>query len=132
MKENAAPDCELCTPREVLAENALAYARAESNSLSKGHVICVPKRHVADFFDMTEEEQAAILALLNEARKAIQGRHAPDGYNIGVNIGKAAGQSRMHVHVHLIPRYAGDVPDPRCGIRCVLAPRKEADSRNRS
>ena len=117
------PACELCAPREVMAENALAYVRTESNSLSKGHVICVPRRHVAGFFDLSDEEQAAILALLNEAKRAIQARHAPDGYNIGVNIGEAAGQSRMHVHVHLIPRYAGDVPDPRGGIRCVLPSR---------
>ncbi len=80
----------------------------------------VPKRHVADFFDMDEAEQAAVLQLLNRARHFIQKNHSPDGYNIGANIGKAAGQSRMHVHLHLIPRYQGDVPDPRGGIRCVL------------
>jgi diadenosine tetraphosphate (Ap4A) HIT family hydrolase len=84
-------------------------------------VLVVPKRHVANFFDMSAEEQAAVVALLNQAQRSIQTEHAPDGYNIGINIGKAGGQSRMHVHVHLIPRYAGDVPDPRGGIRCVLA-----------
>jgi len=113
-------DCELCRPAEVIAENAVAYARYDSNSLAAGHVIVVPRRHVADFFDMTAEEQAAVLALLNEARRLIDAKHSPDGYNVGVNVGKAAGQSRMHVHVHLIPRYAGDVPDPAGGIRCVL------------
>ena len=113
--------CELCTPTDVLLQNSLAYARYDNNSLSPGHVIVVPKRHVADFFDMTAEEQAAVLALLNEARALIDKKHSPDGYNIGVNIGQAAGQSRMHVHVHLIPRYQGDVPDPRGGIRSVLA-----------
>jgi diadenosine tetraphosphate (Ap4A) HIT family hydrolase len=69
---------------------------------------------------MTLDEQSAVLALLREAQSAVQKQHSPDGYNIGVNVGKAAGQSRMHVHVHLIPRYSGDVPDPRGGIRCVL------------
>jgi diadenosine tetraphosphate (Ap4A) HIT family hydrolase len=113
--------CELCTPGDVVVENALAYVRYDNNSLSKGHVIAVPRRHVSDFFDMTAEEQSAVLALLNRAHTAIDSRHSPDGYNIGVNIGKAAGQSRMHVHVHLIPRYANDVTDPRGGIRCVLA-----------
>jgi diadenosine tetraphosphate (Ap4A) HIT family hydrolase len=112
--------CELCTPGAVLAQNALAYARDESNALSPGHVIIVPRRHVADFFDMEPAEQAAVLELLNRARKLVQEKHSPDGYNVGVNVGKAAGQSRMHVHLHLIPRYAGDVPDPRGGIRCVL------------
>jgi diadenosine tetraphosphate (Ap4A) HIT family hydrolase len=81
---------------------------------------------VASFFDMTTEEQAAVLALLNSAERSIQEQHSPNGYNIGVNIGKAGGQSRMHVHVHLIPRYAGDVPDPRGGIRCVLSGSKRA------
>ena len=112
--------CELCTPAGVVCENALAYAAHEKNSLSPGHVIIVPKRHVADFFEMTAEEQGALLALLNEARDLVQKKHKPDGYNIGANVGAAAGQSRMHVHFHLIPRYKGDVADPRGGIRCVL------------
>ena len=113
--------CELCFPGAVLLENALAYVRLDNNSLSRGHVLVVPKRHVASFFDMTVEEQSAVLALLREIQGSIQKEHSPDGYNIGVNIGKAAGQSRMHVHLHLIPRYAGDVPDPSGGIRCVLS-----------
>jgi diadenosine tetraphosphate (Ap4A) HIT family hydrolase len=113
--------CELCTPEDVLAENALAYVRPDNHSLSSGHVIAVPKRHVADFFDMTLEEQRAILELLRAAHESIASEHSPDGYNIGVNIGEAAGQSRMHVHVHLIPRYRGDVANPKGGIRCVLA-----------
>jgi len=115
--------CELCNPADVLLEHELAYARYDSHSLSRGHVLVVPRRHVAGFFDMTPDEQAAVLDLLGQAQRRIQGEHAPDGYNIGVNVGRAAGQSRMHVHVHLIPRYAGDVADPAGGIRCVLAPR---------
>jgi diadenosine tetraphosphate (Ap4A) HIT family hydrolase len=121
-----ASNCELCTPGEVVLENALAYVRYDSNSLSRGHVLVVPKRHVANFFDMTTEEQSAVLALLNQAHESSRAEHSPDGYNIGVNIGKAGGQSRMHVHVHLIPRYSGDVPDPRGGIRCVLAGKRHA------
>ena len=113
-------DCELCVPADVVAENAAAYARYDSNSLAPGHVIVVPRRHVADFFDMTAAEQAAVLELLNAARRLIGEKHSPDGFNVGVNIGKAAGQSRMHVHVHLIPRYKGDVPDPAGGVRRVL------------
>jgi len=113
-------DCELCAPANVVAENELAYARLDSNALAPGHVIVVPRRHVADFFDMSPAEQAAVLALLNEVRRIVQSKHHPDGYNIGVNVGKAAGQNRMHVHMHLIPRYAGDVPDPSGGVRRVL------------
>jgi diadenosine tetraphosphate (Ap4A) HIT family hydrolase len=118
---NEATSCELCSWQDVLVENALAYVRYDNNSLSRGHVLVVPKRHVASFFDMTAQEQAAVLALLGDIQKSIQKQYSPDGYNIGVNVGKAGGQSRMHVHVHLIPRYAGDVPDPRGGIRCVLS-----------
>jgi len=112
--------CELCEPAEVVIENEAAYVRYDGNSLSRGHVLVVPKRHVADFFEMNGAEQGAVLDLLNRARRLIQDEHRPDGYNIGVNVGKAAGQSRMHVHLHLIPRYTGDVPDPSGGIRCVL------------
>ena len=122
-KENS---CELCTREQAVIENSLAYVRYDSNSLSRGHVLVVPKRHVADFFDLSPEEHGAILALLCQAQARIQAEHAPDGYNIGVNVGKAGGQARMHVHVHLIPRYTGDVLDPRGGIRCVLAGKRSA------
>ena len=125
MATEATP-CELCLRDEVLLENALAYVRRDSNSLSRGHVLVIPKRHVASFFDMTAEEQSAVVALLAEIQKSIQKQHSPDGYNIGANVGKAGGQARMHVHVHLIPRYAGDVPDPRGGIRCVLSGTRHA------
>ena len=114
-------ECELCKEQMTLFGDHHAYVRYENNSLSKGHVIVVPRRHVADFFDMTQEEKNSIIALLERAKTEVSSAHSPDGYNIGVNIGKAGGQSRMHVHVHLIPRYVGDVADPSGGIRCVLA-----------
>src|SRR5687768_7984693 len=120
--------CELCTPAEVVLENTLAYVRYDSHSLSRGHVLVVPKRHVASFFDMSKNEQAAVVELLAAAQGQMQVMHSPDGYNIGVNVGAAAGQSRMHVHVHLIPRYVGDTPDPSGGIRCVLAPKQKRDA----
>lgn len=114
-------DCELCRDEAALFGDDHAFARYDSNSLSKGHILVVPRRHVADFFEMTRAEKTSVLALLDKAKVHIEREHAPAGYNIGVNIGKAAGQSRMHVHVHLIPRYVGDVADPSGGIRCVLA-----------
>ena len=118
--------CELCTPDSVLCENVLAYARYDSHSLSAGHVIVVPRRHVADFFEMSPQEQAAIVELLAKARDLIQQKHQPNGYNIGANVGRAAGQGRMHVHVHLIPRYSGDVANPKGGVRCVLQGKSRA------
>jgi diadenosine tetraphosphate (Ap4A) HIT family hydrolase len=118
--------CELCKPAMVLLQDELAYVRHDSNSLAPGHVLIIPRRHVANFFDMTAQEKVAVLALLDRAQAIIAEKHRPDGYNIGVNVGTAGGQSRMHVHVHLIPRYTGDVADPRGGIRCVLAGRTTA------
>ena len=112
--------CELCEPSDVVFEHELVYVSKERNALSRGHLIVVPRRHVASFFEMTLEEQIAVLNMLNRAQRLVQEQHSPDGYNIGVNVGAAAGQARMHVHVHLIPRYIGDVPDPRGGIRRVL------------
>ena len=119
-------ECELCSPSAVLIDNELAYAQSEQNSLSRGHIIIVPRRHVSDFFEMTSSEQVAVVELLNHARELIRSHHSPDGYNIGVNVGRAAGQSRMHVHIHLIPRYTGDVANPAGGVRCVLAGNRAA------
>jgi diadenosine tetraphosphate (Ap4A) HIT family hydrolase len=116
-------DCELCRLDQVLFEEAEAYVRYDNNSLSRGHVLVVPRRHVASFFDMTGTEKMRVIELLDRAKQHIEAEFRPDGYNIGVNVGRAGGQSRMHVHVHLIPRYSGDVADPRGGIRCVLARR---------
>jgi diadenosine tetraphosphate (Ap4A) HIT family hydrolase len=120
-------DCELCSEQMVLFGDDNAFVRYDNNSLGKGHVLVVPRRHVADFFEMTWEEKTSVLALLDRAKAEISREHSPDGFNIGVNIGKAAGQSRMHVHVHLIPRYAGDVADPSGGIRCVLRRKGKPD-----
>lgn len=116
--------CELCALEGVILENAVAYVRYDNHSLSRGHVLVVPKRHVASFFDMPNHEQAAVLELLAEAQRQVQRTFSPDGYNVGINVGAAGGQSRMHVHVHLIPRYIGDVLDPSGGVRCVLAAKK--------
>lgn len=83
----------------------------------------IPRRHVASFFELTAGERSAMLELLERARAAVDREHAPDGYNIGLNDGPAAGQTVMHAHMHLIPRYAGDTDDPRGGVRWIF-PRK--------
>jgi diadenosine tetraphosphate (Ap4A) HIT family hydrolase len=118
-----ADDCELCRLEQVLFEADEAYVRYDNNSLAPGHVLIVPRRHVASFFEMTIAEKLRVIELLDRAKAYIGAELRPDGYNIGVNVGRAAGQSRMHVHVHMIPRYTGDVADPRGGIRCVLTGR---------
>ena len=89
-----------------------------------GHLLVIPYRHIPGLFDATDEEQAALLALVREAKDLLDGRLHPDGYNIGVNVGTAAGQTVMHLHVHVIPRYAGDVEDPRGGVRGAIPERR--------
>ena len=117
-----ADGCELCRLDQVLFEADEAYVRYDNNRLSNGTCSwCPPARR--RFLRLTAAEKASIIELLDKA-KTFMAADKPDGYNIGVNIGRAGGQSRMHVHVHLIPRYTGDVADPRGGIRCVLANRK--------
>jgi len=105
---------------DLLAANDLAIAFPAGFPVSPGHALIVPRRHEADFFALAPEEQAAVVALVNPVRAAIDRLHSPDAYNLGANIGKAAGQTIQHAHFHVIPRYAGDVAEPRGGVRWVL------------
>ena len=117
--------CPFCpiSEREILATHPLAAAVIDSFPLTLGHTLIVPHRHVASFFELTDDERLAILELLDGAKAALDREYAPDGYNIGINDGTAAGQTVMHLHVHLIPRYKGDADDPRGGVRWIF-PRK--------
>jgi diadenosine tetraphosphate (Ap4A) HIT family hydrolase len=112
--------CIFCAPRALTRRNALAWATRDSFPVSPGHTLILPLRHCPDFFDLTPEELAACMALLVEERRALDADLRPAGYNIGVNVGAAAGQSVLHAHIHLIPRYAGDHPDPRGGVRRII------------
>lgn len=112
--------CERLSIGDFVAANDLAVAFLDGFPLSRGHCLVVPRRHELDFLALTSEEQAAIWALVAPARQHIEMSSLPDGYNIGINIGQAAGQTVLHAHLHVIPRYRGDVADPRGGIRCVL------------
>ncbi len=115
--------CPFCTlPSErVLVSNSLAIVIRDAFPISPGHTLVIPRRHVGSFFDITAEERTAMLALVDEARSGLEMEFRPQGYNIGINDGAVAGQTVPHLHIHLIPRYTGDVPDPRGGIRWVLA-----------
>ena len=88
--------------------------------VSPGHLLVIPRRHIPTWFDATAEEQVALLQGIEMARQEILCRHQPDGFNIGINIGAAAGQTVFHLHIHVIPRYSGDLPDPRGGVRNVI------------
>ena len=118
----AADQCPFCTlsPDRIVAQSALALAVRDAFPASPGHTLILPRRHVGSFFEVTAEERAEMLALLDAAKAQIDAAHRPDGYNIGINDGAAAGQTVAHLHMHLIPRYRGDVPDLRGGVRWVL------------
>ena len=116
-------DCIFCGPRaepDLLARNGLAIAFPAGYPVSRGHALIVPRRHEPDFFSLTPDEQAAMVALVNPVRAVLTDRYQPDAFNLGVNAGKAAGQTIAHAHLHVIPRYTGDVAEPRGGVRWVL------------
>lgn len=122
-KEDKIENCFFCktiNSNNFQLENELAIARLDDFPVNKGHLEVIPKRHVKDWWETTTEERIAIFALLDEAKKMIDDKYSPDGYNIGMNLGKKAGQSIMHLHVHLIPRYNGDVANPRGGVRGII------------
>jgi len=115
--------CIFCRPApssDLLAGNELAIAFPAGFPVSPGHSLIVPRRHEPDFFSLSAEEQAAVIALVNPVRSVLDKEFGPDAYNLGVNAGKAAGQTVLHTHLHVIPRYAGDVAEPRGGVRWVL------------
>jgi len=106
---------------EHIAANDLAFAILDGFPVSAGHTLIVTRREIATWFDATEAEQLAVLHLVDEVRRQLDAELHLDGYNIGCNVGPAAGQTVAHLHVHVIPRYLGDVPDPRGGVRHVIA-----------
>jgi diadenosine tetraphosphate (Ap4A) HIT family hydrolase len=114
--------CVFCglPPGRIRAENSYAVLIADAYPVSPGHSLVIPKRHTASFFDTTEDERRALLDLLDTARDLAVAEHAPSGFNIGINDGAAAGQTVLHLHIHLIPRYRGDQEDPRGGVRRIF------------
>ncbi|MFH0754026.1 MAG: HIT family protein [Candidatus Omnitrophota bacterium] len=100
-------DCIFCKNIPRVMENELAYAAYDIHPLTKGHVLIIPKRHFEQVFDATDQESAAIKDLLVRMKGFLTQAHAPDGFNIMINCGVAAGQVVMHAHIHLIPRYKG-------------------------
>lgn len=114
------PFCKVELEREIIASTSLSIAFFDGFPVSPGHALIIPRRHVASFFDLTKDEQLDMLKLVDTVKSIIDDEYNPDGYNVGVNVGETAGQSIFHVHMHLIPRYKGDVPNPRGGVRGVI------------
>ncbi|MBW6499079.1 MAG: HIT domain-containing protein [Bacteroidales bacterium] len=121
-------ECPFCNPdlsTQLITETATAYAILDKFPVSNGHCLIIPKRHLGSYFDLTLHEQRACWLIVNRCKEIIQKEFSPDGFNIGVNINECAGQSIFHVHIHLIPRYKGDVENPFGGVRGVIPSRKE-------
>jgi diadenosine tetraphosphate (Ap4A) HIT family hydrolase len=118
-------DCRFCNIEilEPFLEEELVLGFWDSYPLTPGHALLIPRRHVQTWFEATPAEQVALVKALDVVKGFIEREHQPDGYNIGVNSGEAAGQTVLHLHVHLIPRYLGDSDDPRGGVRNMIPDR---------
>ena len=114
--------CLFCNQSDlkIIYQNVFVYAIYDGFPVNPGHTLIITKRHVSNYFDLTIEEKQSIDRALMVMKSKLDKDFQPDGYNIGINNGEAAGQTIMHLHVHLIPRYHGDTPHPRGGVRGVI------------
>jgi diadenosine tetraphosphate (Ap4A) HIT family hydrolase len=114
--------CPFCAlPHErIIDSNDLALVIRDGYPVSPGHALVIPKRHIGSWFEITHEEQSAMLNLLERTKAGLEEEFKPDGYNIGINDGPTAGQTVPHLHMHLIPRYKDDLEDPRGGVRWII------------
>ncbi|MFK7817044.1 MAG: HIT family protein [Gammaproteobacteria bacterium] len=115
-----ASECIFCRRVDLVYQGDLAFISQDKFPASPGHMLIIPNRHVPNYFDCTKEELAELWENVTLAKQMVEKDHAPDSYNIGINVSKVAGQSVPHTHIHLIPRYEGDVADPRGGVRNVI------------
>ncbi len=113
-------DIQLSSDDKKIVENNSFFSRFDDFPISPGHSEIISKKHIESFFDLTESELSEMYDLILKTRLVIEKRFRPDGYNIGINEGKAAGQTINHLHIHLIPRYIGDVDNPRGGVRNII------------
>lgn len=115
-------DCPFCSldPARLFHETDLVVGLWDAYPVNPGHALLVPRRHVPGWFEASEDERKDLMEGVQTARAAILEIHEPQGFNLGINMGEAAGQTVFHLHVHLIPRYSGDIDDPRGGIRCLI------------
>ena len=115
-------NCLFCNleKERIIIESDLFVVVRDRYPISKGHTLIIPKRHIDSFFKMTSKEYNALQSILIQAKKNLECEFCPDAYNIGVNDGELAGQTINHLHIHLIPRYKGDVDDPKGGVRWIF------------
>lgn len=118
-ESNSTTNCPFCN-RQPWFSSEYWNVFLDQYPVSPGHTLVVPKRHIASVFDLNDAERGELLNVIEAVKLEWDDRLHPDGYNIGVNVGEAAGQSVMHAHIHVIPRYVGDVENPRGGVRGVI------------
>lgn len=122
--------CVFCQgDRSRVLDDELAYALRDAYPVSPGHTLVICKRHVATYFNATPQEREAIWAAVEQVKADLDATVQPDGYNVGFNAGPAAGQTVMHLHVHVIPRFVGDTKDPRGGVRGVIPSKQKYGDR---
>lgn len=105
---------------KILYEDDVFYAMEDGFPVSQGHCLIIPKMHIENWFDASEELQHQLMKVLGKMRHSLAKKYSPDGFNVGMNCGASAGQTIMHLHIHLIPRYFGDMTEPRGGVRGVI------------
>ena len=113
--------CEIATTDRVIDQTDHTFVIRDAFPVTEGHTLIIPKRHVADYFDLNPSETSDIQELLQKHKAMIEvNDESVDGFNIGINVGATAGQTVLHVHVHIIPRRIGDVENPKGGVRGVI------------
>lgn len=114
--------CPFCTfaEQQPSNRNGSGFAILDNYPISPGHTLIIPHRHVGSYFELSRIERDDLWDLVEQVKEKLDSQFAPDSYNIGMNDGPAAGQTIGHCHIHLIPRYAGDVADPRGGLRWIM------------
>jgi diadenosine tetraphosphate (Ap4A) HIT family hydrolase len=123
--EHNCPFCQWDTSRGIILKSENAFAIFDKFPVSQGHALIIPNRHTSNYFDLSPAEQSHCIQLLNEVKQKVSEQFSPDGFNVGINVNEAAGQTVPHVHIHLIPRYHGDVANPLGGVRGVIPDKKE-------
>jgi diadenosine tetraphosphate (Ap4A) HIT family hydrolase len=122
---NMNTNCPFCIVPEdrIWFRTETAYAIPDQYPLSEGHTLVVPRHHLSSLYDLPTEQISSLWNMVGEVRSRLSDRLRPDGFNIGLNDGAAAGQTVLHAHIHVVPRYIGDVEDPRGGVRWVIPER---------
>jgi len=118
--------CKFCnpSPARTMIKGSLGFAAWDRHPVNPGHFLVLPHRHFSDYFEITDDERIELWSLVSQGKEVVEKKFNPDGYNIGINVGQYAGQSIFHLHIHVIPRYKGDVENPRGGVRAVIPTRQ--------